>query len=971
MNLSNQKSRFLFATLGVITLFAFILLANNFNAPAVAEAQSNQLPTISNLQQWDGATSISEGWIIRYPSVAFSASINGPDNLLVFLQVELRRFEEPFTGNDDGGILTVVGTTTPDFVTRISRTGLIDGKYHWRARVVDDKGYASDWQEFGAAGNVDFEILTNFRSPTLSFPQTGLYANDGIDPNTGDTSTVFTFRVVYADADNNPPDFVRVCINGPVDERHALHEFPCLNSVRGTYSLDYTGGQEVSLLPISLPWAGTYTYYFEASDGTHTTRLPETGGLPLIVSSAQKVPVIIVPGIMGSKLNRTSDGREVWPNIDLMKSSDSDDYLNELKLNLFGQDSSNSILPSDVIRQEKIFTPLITYTYLQNLIESFTRDGYKEGENLFVAPYDWRLDINSEIGRLNTKIRQAILNSPTGKVNIIAHSMGGLLVKTYLNQLQDTSFVDKIILVASPQLGAPKTFMALNYGDNIGFEFLKLDILNSDRVKEITQNMPGVYELLPSRRYIQVNGGYIWDFRNNQAKILDFDQTNQLMLENPTDHRNGFILDLADKFHSAEDQLHPAFDNMPINAPQVYNIVGCQNPATITGFRLYDNNKIDITATNGDGTVPLSSAMNLANDYQNYFVRYDQTGINHTGLVTNNEAVDLITDIVRGETPDLPQGISTSPSSCFGPFQINRYLTTLLVGTYSPVVLHAYDSQNRHTGPLPNGDIELGIPGSSYERIGENSFVFVPAGDTYRFVADGIAQGTFDMKVRSFRGSELDQTITYLNVPLASASTTAELTLTDPQTAPNLNLDVDGNGVSDTSIQPTAILDATDSADITPPLIVISSPTSTDYLRSQTVPINVAVTDTESGVALTEIKLAGIIIASSTIDLFFEKLGDHQLAVHTVDRAGNPANAAVAFRVIATLESTISDIERAYSLGWIDNQGVKNSLIKKLKEGRENRIKAFLNELEAQHNKHINNQAYNLLKEDIKWIVEH
>ena len=41
-------------------------------------------------------------------------------------------------------------------------------------------------------------------------------------------------------------------------------------------------------------------------------------------------------------------------------------------------------------------------------------------------------------------------------------------------------------------------------------------------------------------------------------------------------------------------------------------------------------------------------------------------------------------------------------------------------------------------------------------------------------------------------------------------------------------------------------------------------------------------------------------------------------------------------RIIATPESTISDIERAYALGWIDNVGVKESLLKKLPRGREN-----------------------------------
>ena len=82
------------------------------------------------------------------------------------------------------------------------------------------------------------------------------------------------------------------------------------------------------------------------------------------------------------------------------------------------------------------------------------------------------------------------------------------------------------------------------------------------------------------------------------------------------------------------------------------------------------------------------------------------------------------------------------------------------------------------------------------------------------------------------------------------------------------------------------------------------------------------------------------------------------------------------FRIVATLESTISDIERAYTLGWIDNAGIKESLVKKLQAVVKNKIdkvlaNAFLSELEAQKNKHINEQAYQLLKEDIEWLLSH
>ena len=60
-----------------------------------------------------------------------------------------------------------------------------------------------------------------------------------------------------------------------------------------------------------------------------------------------------------------------------------------------------------------------------------------------------------------------------------------------------------------------------------------------------------------------------------------------------------------------DKNFHSSLDSSPINAPKIYNIVGCQNPKTITGFRVYDDGKDDIETSDGDGTVPLTSAINF------------------------------------------------------------------------------------------------------------------------------------------------------------------------------------------------------------------------------------------------------------------------------------------------------------------------------------------------------------------------
>jgi hypothetical protein len=125
-------------------------------------------PILSNLGQFksDAITSIQEGQITTENTIVFKATVTDPDNNQVKLQIELKEFNQVFNEQN---------LLESDFVLSgseavITRYGLIDGQYHWRARAVDDKGNVSDWQEFGQAGNVDFEIklvplYTQVKSP--------------------------------------------------------------------------------------------------------------------------------------------------------------------------------------------------------------------------------------------------------------------------------------------------------------------------------------------------------------------------------------------------------------------------------------------------------------------------------------------------------------------------------------------------------------------------------------------------------------------------------------------------------------------------------------------------------------------------------------------------------------------------------------------------------------------------------------
>jgi parallel beta-helix repeat protein len=124
----------------------------------------NQSPMVSNLGQFksDGITPIIEGGITTESSpdnpynslVVFKAVLSDPDNDDVKLEVELKEYNQPFDGQN---------TIQSDFISSgniatITRYGLIEGKYKWRARAIDSRGTVSEWMEFGEIGNVDFEV---------------------------------------------------------------------------------------------------------------------------------------------------------------------------------------------------------------------------------------------------------------------------------------------------------------------------------------------------------------------------------------------------------------------------------------------------------------------------------------------------------------------------------------------------------------------------------------------------------------------------------------------------------------------------------------------------------------------------------------------------------------------------------------------------------------------------------------------
>ncbi len=219
-------------------------------------------------------------------------------------------------------------------------------------------------------------------------------------------------------------------------------------------------------------------------------------------------PVIIVPGILGSRLRERGNGRELWPGsiYNLLFSARS------LALDI---DPKTLEPREDGIEAYDLFRSLLGSDFYGAIIDTLEKQGgYVRGypgrvadadtRRYYVFPYDWRQDNVVTARKLDALIDQIRrdYSDPQLKVDVVAHSMGGLIVRYYIQYgiadvLDGNDFpanfagADKIrtaVLLGTPNLGSVNGLHSLLVGHRVGWQAIPAEVLAT---------MPSVYELLP------------------------------------------------------------------------------------------------------------------------------------------------------------------------------------------------------------------------------------------------------------------------------------------------------------------------------------------------------------------------------------------------------------------------------------------------------------------------------------------
>ncbi len=226
-------------------------------------------------------------------------------------------------------------------------------------------------------------------------------------------------------------------------------------------------------------------------------------------SDAGSTPVILIPGVFGSRLREHDGGAEVWPGPwwRVLFSTYPD-----LAVDFDAQ--TGTPRPS-TLEAFGIAEQAFGQDFYRPIIETLTRAGgyvrtavgtpvNKGVRRLYVFAYDWRQDNVQSAIELHALI-EAIRRDhgdPALRVDLVAHSMGGLIARYYLRfgtrdaldgEAQQVSMagaaqVRKLVLLGTPNLGSVSSLHAFLNGERIGLRRIAPRTLAT---------MPSGYQLFP------------------------------------------------------------------------------------------------------------------------------------------------------------------------------------------------------------------------------------------------------------------------------------------------------------------------------------------------------------------------------------------------------------------------------------------------------------------------------------------
>jgi pimeloyl-ACP methyl ester carboxylesterase len=344
---------------------------------------------------------------------------------------------------------------------------------------------------------------------------------------------------------------------------------------------------------IALLRSGLHSHLLSAFFGeAEYQELTQLAKLAATRSDPRGAPVLILPGIMGSRLamkrGRTLDLYWLHP------AAIAQGHLAKLAL-----PGTRGLRPIGVM--------LPGYLKMKLMLEI---GGFRP----VLHAFDWRMDIES-----NARALIRVLESTgVARTHVIAHSMGGLIARAALRH-DKRRLIGTLIQVGAPNEGSYAPVLALRAVYPTVRKIAALDRMHTaeDLARKVFLTLPGLYQLLPTP---QPNELDLFDAANWPSDLAP----------------DARLLEAARK----------ARGRLPDPDARCFVVAGTQQD-TITAIRRTGDEFAYGISSGGDGTVPLARAL-----WPGARTWYSAT--NHGALSTDTEVLSALIELLQtGDTARL------------------------------------------------------------------------------------------------------------------------------------------------------------------------------------------------------------------------------------------------------------------------------------------------------------------------------
>lgn len=534
-----------------------------------------------------------------------------------------------------------------------------------------------------------------------------------------------------------------------------------------------------------------------------------------IIKDDSNCPIVIVPGIMGSQLYENNG--LVWA--DFGKIMDSSYHLDEhmaisksMSIHNYDTESHNPINQALLNKGKREYGAIKIYEKLvDSIIDRFTDDDGNITRDVYFFSYDFRKSNMDSAQQLDQYINdilscsKALYDNEYTQVDIVAHSMGGLVTAKYV-ETYSADKIHKVITAGTPYEGAPKL-------QNSVLTKEVLDNVLTDNIlyylgyltKECKASFPSIAELAPTDAYYN---GHTTKFEQytgqKQGTIIKKKIYKTLNLSEYHDI-NSMIFNAATStpyndalvFH--EDIKTDAGYNVLASLDNSYFSVGI-NQKTIAGLKFNDGTdlaSLDVDALTyeqkGDGTVPYDSGtmMKHLNELSgDRVIKFETT---HTGLVGGDKD-EKDTDPITWICDILSTGKSSIESD---EEQTKKYIVIRVACPVDVAVEKNGEALNSTQGQI---HMETSYGVLDFVGNGDIKMLCIDDADDYQIQLNGTDRGTMDYTISYFDGDDkLVNEYEFFEVPITE--TTRIETGTDSDYI-KLCVDEDADGTADYELYP-------------------------------------------------------------------------------------------------------------------------------------------------------------------------